>query len=140
MSTSRTIATTLSVVALALAAGAPTALAVPDASSREGTSSQPVAPGVDLRMPDTRDAANGYAPRPEPAPARVDLRSPDTRDVANGYAPSVVSVPVESSSSSGFDWLSAAIGAAAIGGLLLLLIAFRPTHLGGRGRSRPARA
>ena len=54
-----------------------------------------------------------------------DLRSPDTRDQAEGYAPTLESQPVadEPSSPGGFDWVSAAIGAAAAAGLSLVLMA-----------------
>ena len=60
-----------------------TAIAAPAAGAQQ-----------DLRSPDTRDAAEGYAPPPPSsiaAPADSayqDLRSPDTRDAAEGYAPS----------------------------------------------------
>jgi hypothetical protein len=57
--------------------------------------------------------------------AHQDLRSPDTRDQAEGYAPTLESQPVadEPSSPGGFDWVSAAIGAAAAAGLSLVLMA-----------------
>ena len=50
---------------------------------------------------------------------------PDTRDQAEGYAPTLESQPVadEPSSPGGFDWVSAAIGAAAAAGLSLVLMA-----------------
>jgi hypothetical protein len=69
-----------------------------------------------------------------------DLRSPDTRDRAVGYQPTVDSQPVvdEPSAPGGFDWVSAVIGAAAAGGLALVLMA-----VFGNGRPigpRPARA
>jgi hypothetical protein len=74
----------------------------------------------DLRSPDTRDAATPA----QVAPAQ-DLRSPDARDVAAGrVSPTVVITPapqqVVADSSSGFDWGSAAIGAAGILGLLAI--------------------
>ncbi len=56
----------------------------------------------DLRSPDTRDAAEGYAPPPPSSIAEStgsayqDLRSPDTRDAAEGYAPSPSSAIVSS--------------------------------------------
>jgi hypothetical protein len=52
-----------------------------------------------------------------------DLRSPDTRDVAIGYDPQPVAVDLRQPSRSGerFDWVTAAIGGAAVGGLILLL-------------------
>jgi hypothetical protein len=54
-----------------------------------------------------------------------DLRSPDTRDQAEGYSPALEpqTVADETSSPSGFDWVSAAIGAVAAAGLSLLLVA-----------------
>jgi hypothetical protein len=67
------------------------ALAAPTAAAQQ-----------DLRSPDTRDAAEGYAPPPPSsiaAPAGSayqDLRSPDTRDAAEGYAPSPPSAIVSS--------------------------------------------
>ena len=86
----------------------------------------------DLRSPDAADAAPGAGTQ--------DLRSPDTRDYANGYAPTFDSQPVidEPSAPSGFDWVSALIGAAAATGIALVLMAF---FGGGRlpGR-RPASA
>ena len=80
----------------------------------------------DLRSPDARDAANGYSPTsPTSEPVVQDLRSPDTRDAAIGYAPEPVPEPlVTGGSSDGFDWVSGAIGAACVGGLILLLLGF----------------
>jgi hypothetical protein len=69
------------------------------------------AQGQDLRMPDTRDAAEGYAPA-------LDAAQPN--DAQPKHAPS---------EPSGFDLVSAAIGAAAAAGLAVLLVAF-----GGVGR------
>ena len=70
----------------------------------------------DLRSPDTRDAA---------AQTSQDLRSPDARDAATGprTAPTFIVTPAPQAvveTSSGFDWGSAAIGAAAILGLLAI--------------------
>ncbi len=50
---------------------------------------------------------------------------PDTRAQAEGYAPTLESQPVadEQSSPGGFDWVSAAIGAAAAAALSLVLMA-----------------
>jgi hypothetical protein len=73
--------------------------------------------------------------------ATQDLRSPDTRDAATGYGSTTAAQPVADASpaSDGFDWTSAAIGAAAGAGLLLILIAaFAGTGRPGR-RSIPAR-
>jgi hypothetical protein len=70
-----------------------------------------------------------------------DLRSPDTRDAAAGYSATTASQPAVDTppASDGFDWTSAAIGAAAGAGLLLILIAaFAGTVKLGR-RSIPAR-
>lgn len=53
-----------------------------------------------------------------------DLRSPDTRDAASGYDPEPVAVSEPSGSGRGFDWVSAAIGATAVSGLILLLAGF----------------
>lgn len=67
------------------------ALAAPTAAAQQ-----------DLRSPDTRDAAEGYAPPPPSSiaagtgSAYEDLRSPDTRDAAEGYAPSPTSAIVSS--------------------------------------------
>ncbi len=89
----------------------------------------------DLRAPDTRDQADGYAPG-----TAQDLRMPDTVDAANGYQPELAQQPVadEPAEPSGFDFVSAAIGAIAAGALSLVLIA----TLGMRRppRDRPASA
>jgi hypothetical protein len=95
----------------------------------------------DLRSPDARDAALPPELRATGFESAQDLRSPDTRDVATGYNPRIASQPVvdESPASDGFDWTSAAIGAAVGAGLLLVLIAgFMGTGKIGR-RSIPAR-
>jgi hypothetical protein len=54
-----------------------------------------------------------------------DLRMPDTRDAAEGYAPTLEPQPVadEPSEPAGFDLVSAAIGAVAAGALSLVLMA-----------------
>jgi hypothetical protein len=91
--------------------------------------SHSTATGLDLRSPDTIDAAvvaHGTQPG-------VDLRSPDTRDAAVAAhatpTPSVVIV-----GNSGFDWTDAGIGAA--GGFAIALLAAGALILlrGGRGR------
>src|SRR5688500_18560254 len=72
-----------------------------------------------LRSPDTRVGAEGYAP----VAAGQDLRTPDARDSAAGYAPvlSEQPEPIAAASSEGLDWVSFAIGGAALGGLMILL-------------------
>jgi hypothetical protein len=63
--------------------------------------------------------------RPAQSLPAQDLRSPDTRDAASGYDPEPAPVAAPEPSGSGrFDWVSAAIAAAAVGGLVLLLIGF----------------
>jgi hypothetical protein len=89
-----------------------------------------VVPGAsavqDLRSPDTRDSSQ--------VASSQDLRSPDARDsAAPALAPQPVSDPP--SSPGGFDWVSAAIGAAAGTGLLIVLLAFLGT--GGLAGRRP---
>jgi hypothetical protein len=65
------------------------------------------------------------APSAAASPSQ-DLRSPDARAAATGYDPEPVTVaaPEASDSGNGFDWISAAIGGAAVGGLILLLAGF----------------
>ena len=91
----------------------------------------------DLRSPDTRDAAAAQAQEPVSVARSHDLRSPDTRDAAIGHDPEpvAVAVPEPSGSGEGFDWVSAAIGAAAVGGLILLLLGFMNSR-GGHGVGR----
>jgi hypothetical protein len=78
--------------------------------------------------------AHNRAVNPPPVASPQDLRMPDTRDQAEGYSPTLESHPVadEPSSPSGFDWVSAAIGAVAAAGLSLVLMATlglrRPTR------------
>jgi hypothetical protein len=95
----------------------------------------------DLRSPDARDAALPPELRATGFESAQDLRSPDARDAASGYSPTTASQPVadEPPASDGFDWTSAAIGAAVGAGLLLVLIAaFTRTGKLGR-RSIPPR-
>ena len=89
----------------------------------------------DLRSPDTRDLAEGYAPG-----TAQDLRSPDTRDLAEGYQPELPTQPVadEPSEPSGFDFVSAAIGAIAAGGVALLLMVALGLRRPPRGRPASA--
>lgn len=104
----RSLATALCSAVLVTAAFAPAATAMPQ----------------DLRSPDTRDQAETSSLAGTASPSPQDLRAPDTRDAAGGYAPVMETTPppVESSSSGGFDWASAAIGVAAVGGALLLVV------------------
>jgi hypothetical protein len=85
--------------------------------------------------PHAIDAAAREADPPAVAPApHQDLRSPDTRDQAEGYSPTLASQPVvdEPSEPGGFDLVSAAIGAAAGTGVVIVLLA-----AGGIARRRP---
>ena len=114
--TTRSLTVALCSVTLGLVAFAPTASAMPqDLRDAGETSSLSGLPPQDLRSPDARDAAVQSA-QPQ------DLRSPDTRDIAQDYAPPAPATPV-AQSSDGFDWVSAAIGVAIVGGVLVLVIA-----------------
>jgi hypothetical protein len=87
----------------------------------------------DVRTPDARDSGQEASPS-------EDRRSPDARDFP---APTFESQPVSQAPSSpgGFDLLSAAIGAAAGTGLLLVLTAFLTIGgLSGRRRHGTLRA
>ena len=119
----RMYATLFALSALAVAVAAPNTLA-----------------SQDVRSPDARDAATRYDPKPSPLETTQDLRSPDVRDVAIGYDSEPVAVDVRepSGSGEGFDWVSAAIGAAAVGGLILLLVGFM-SGSGGHGVGRIGR-
>jgi hypothetical protein len=122
----RRYATLLALGALAVG------VAAPNAAAHTGPPDPPQGqPAQDLRSPDARDAATASGPSPVSVSSGQDLRSPDTRDVAAGYHPEPVAVaaPEPSGSGEGFDWVSAAIGAAAFGGLSLLLVVF----MSGRG-------
>lgn len=88
----------------------------------------PAAGARDLRLIDERES------RQTPV-GQQDLRSPDTRDAAQDYGPTLAPEPV--AGSSGFDWVSAAIGAAAGTGLMILAVALAST---GRRRHRVLRA
>jgi hypothetical protein len=88
-----------------------------------------------LRSPDTRDQVDRYAPgNPQ------DLRAPDTRDAAEGYQPELPQQPVadEPSEPSGFDFVSAAIGAIAAGAAALVLVATLGLRRPPRGRPASA--
>lgn len=114
-----------SVVTALTGAALASALIVAGASADEGYQ--------DLRSPDAVDAARA-AGDPPPVAEYQDLRSPDTRDHAEDYQPTVAPQPaVEApSSQSGFDLVSAAIGAAAGTGFVIVLLA-----AGGISRRRP---
>lgn len=79
-----------------------------------GTAQATTGAPVDLRMPDTRDAAR------EAAASQVDLRSPDARDAARTTAPAPVAV-IERPVADGFQWGDAGIGAAGTLALVLLV-------------------
>jgi hypothetical protein len=67
-------------------------------------------------------------PVPTAQPGYQDLRPPDTRDAAEGYHPTLASQPKPvQASGGGFDWLSAAIGAAAGTGLMIVALALAST-------------
>ena len=117
----RRCATLVALSALAVAAPDAQAFTGPSTPSQDQFSqSRPVR---DLRSPDTRGAASGNDSQPVPVGNTRDLRSPDTRDVAIGYDPEPVAVDLPEPAGSGerFDWVTAAIGGAAVGGLILLL-------------------
>ena len=122
----------------ACAITASTAVAVP--ADDDGGAAATLEPRTDFRSPDTRDAAEGYAPKlvapAQDAPPRTDFRSPDTRDAAEGYAPAVA---VErASEAGGFDWGTAGITLAGATGLLLVALAMLSAVRLGRGRvARP---
>jgi hypothetical protein len=105
----------------------------------------PPALADDLRSPDARDAATAQAQqRAHTVTGGVrapDLRTPDARDAATPVAQTAAArtpdapTVVEITHAEGFDWTSAAIGAA--GGIALALIATAATATVA-GRSRPA--
>ena len=105
------------------------ALVVSGASADEGYQ--------DLRSPDAVDAARAAGDPPR-VDGYQDLRSPDTRDQAENYQPTPESQPAadEPASPTGFDWASAAIGAAAGTALLVMLLA----AAAGTGRFRHPRS
>jgi hypothetical protein len=115
-----TISRTLVGAALAAAVMAPGAFAQDtpgaDAHAALEAQSQPGISYDDVRSPDARDTTRAASPS-------EDVRSPDARDLP---APAFESEPIVDVPSvpSGFDWISAAIGAAAGTGMLLVLMAF----------------
>lgn len=115
-----TISRTLVGAALAAAVMAPGAFAqdTPGADAHEALEAQSQ-PGIgydDVRSPDARDSTRAASPS-------EDVRSPDARVLP---APAFESEPIVDvpPAPSGFDWISAAIGAAAGTGMLLVLMAF----------------
>ncbi len=95
-----------------------------------------VAPPASSIAASAGDEYSGLRDPAGPGAQGQDLRSPDTRDMAEGYAPTVEPQPVANAPSepSGFDPVSAVIGAVAAGALSLLLMAAlgirRPTSRG----------
>ena len=85
---------------------------------------------MDLRSPDAQDATTVEEPY-------TDLRMPDSREPQSpAVTPEAQPVADEPSTPGAFDWLSAALGAAAGAGIVLVLFA-----VGGvRRLSGPARA
>lgn len=74
-------------------------------------------PPVDLRSPDTRDAARAIS-----TASTVDLRSPDARDATGGNVSASAPVQlVERQVADGFQWGDAGIGAAGMLALVLLV-------------------
>ncbi len=121
-----------------------TALAGAALASAVGTSGAAADEYVDLRSPDAREAASDPAPVPQSGPYPVaedygklrapaaqgagepytDLRMPDSRQPQSPVAtPATQPVADEPSTLGAFDWLSAALGAAAGAGLVLILLA-----------------
>src|SRR4051794_10027131 len=118
MHRTRTIITTTAILALGIAPGAfADGPQSPDARDANLAAQQQASRNVDLRSPDTRDAALSSTV----ALHRADLRSPDTRDVANGVRFTTVPAPqvVTHEADSGFEWGDAAIG----GGGVLFVVA-----------------
>jgi hypothetical protein len=136
----RSYATFLALSALAVAVTATDAPAFTGPSMQWQDQPAQVVGSQDLGSPDTRDAAAAQAQEPVSVARSHDLRSPDTRDAAIGYDPEpvAVAVPEPSGSGEGFDWVSAAIGAAAVGGLIRLLLGCMNSR-GGHGVGRIGR-
>jgi hypothetical protein len=81
--------------------------------------------GQDLRSPDAADPGTGAVQSPQAIVPAQDLRSPDSADAGVVVVPAPAGGPAVVSSgapqpaaASGFDWGSAAIGAAGMIGLL----------------------
>ena len=93
-----------------------TALAGAALASAVGASGAAADGYVDLRSPDAAAAQE----------SNTDLRMPDSREPQSPAAmPDAQPVADEPSTPGAFDWLSAALGAAAGAGLLLILLAVR---------------
>jgi hypothetical protein len=108
---------------LAAAALATPAIAAGGADPAERPCVEPKAPPrQDLRMPDTRDFAQGRTTlnASEPPPAQC-FSSPDTRDTAAGR--DIASPVIRVTPAGGLDWGDAAIGAAGASGLLAISLA-----------------
>jgi hypothetical protein len=82
----------------------------------------------DFRSPDAIDASQGRYPGV--TRLHQDVRSPDARGADTHYAPAVMESPI--AQPTGFDWESAAIGAAAGIGLMVVALALA---FGGRRRA-----
>lgn len=94
-----------------------TALAGAALASAVGTSGAAADEYMDLRSPDAQDATTVKEPY-------TDLRMPDSREPQSPAAPpDAQPVADEPSTPGAFDWLSAALGAAAGAGLVLVLSA-----------------
>jgi hypothetical protein len=107
-----------------------TALAGAALASAAGASGATADEYIDLRSPDAKAATTVEEPY-------TDLRNPDSREPQSPAAtPDAQLVADEPSTPGAFDWLSAALGAAAGAGIVLVLFA-----AGGiRRLSGPARA
>ena len=73
-------------------------------------------------------AARAQEPGANQTVVGQDMRSPDTRDVAEGYGPTLEADPIDASG--GFDWVSAALGAAAGTGLMIVALTLAGTRRG----------
>jgi hypothetical protein len=117
---SKRVAGTLVAAALAAATMAPGAFAqdTPGADAHQAAeaAAQQQRGYDDLRSPDARDSSRSAAPG-------QDMRSADARDVPGPGFESEPTVEVPAAPS-GFDWISAAIGAAAGTGMLVVLMVF----------------
>jgi hypothetical protein len=94
-----------------------TDLRSPDAQDAVSVAQQPRTVSTDLRSPDARDAVSLAQ---QPRTVSSDLRSPDAEDAGSNTALQSYATPnvVKVSSSNGFDWGDAGIGA---GGMLAVV-------------------